>query len=223
MGELVAGLDGFKGKWVAVVLEDGRFREALLFDTLAEGCARLAEARAIGIDIPIGLPQKTAGRAAEKAARAMLGAARVPSVFPTYPCEVYACATLAEASRMAVSITGKRIGSTAFALKAKIQEAAAITDACLFEVHPEVSFAAMLRGPLLYAKRTWNGLGERRQLLMEQGILIPCVLNETRAGSAAPDDMLDAAAAAWTAWRKLKGDAKHLPAHEVGDEGMIWY
>lgn len=224
MGRLVAGLDGFKASWVAVLLDDGAFRDAVCFESLGQACARLCGVVAIAVDIPMGLPAGKAGRAAEEAARIMVGAARASSVFPTYPREVYEAPTREDATRMALALTGKGIGSTAFALKDKILEARAMSDPRVIEVHPEVCFAAMRGQPLAYAKRTWSGQGERRQLVIDHGIFLPCPVDEGGAGDAAPDDLLDAAAAAWTAWRHATGRAVHLPsAPPAGGEGVIWY
>lgn len=223
MGVLVAGLDGFKSKWVAVVLEEGVFREALLFACLGDACSHLAGASVLAADVPMGLPIGKVGRRAEDEARGFLGGDRASSVFPTYPREVYEAETREAASRIAQPL-GKGIGSTAFALRRKILEACAVADPRLIEVHPEVSFAEMSHGPLRYGKRTWNGQGERRQLLLDLGILVPCVLEGSEAGEAGPDDVLDAAAAAWTAWRKARGVARHFPNVAPSDgEGVIWY
>lgn len=224
MGSLVAGLDGFKDCWVAVLLDDGAFRDALCFESLGQACARLCGAATIAVDIPMGLPSGKAGRAAEEAARLMVGAARASSVFPTYPREVYEAPTREDATRLALALTGKGIGSTAFALKEKVLEARVTTDPRLIEVHPEVCFAAMRGEPLLYSKRTWNGHGERRRLLIDHGISLPHPLGGQGAGDAAPDDVLDAAAAAWTGWRHATGRAARLPSTPPPDgEGVIWY
>ena len=63
-------------------------------------------------------------------------------------------------------------------------------------------------------KKTWNGQMERRSLLEAQGIKIPGRLD--RAGSIPPDDVLDAAAAAWTAMRVSRGEAEVLPKSATG-------
>jgi predicted RNase H-like nuclease len=76
-------------------------------------------------------------------------------------------------------------------------------------VHPEVSFRALGGRPLPASKRTWAGQAARRGLLEGAGIRLPDQLG--RAGVAAPDDVLDAAAAAWSAHRIADGRAASLP------------
>lgn len=152
MGVVVAGLDGFKSKWVAVVLEDGVYREARVFGSLGDACSQWADAAVVAADVPMGLPIGKVGRRAEDDARGFLGRERASSVFPTYPREVYEAEAREAASRIAQPL-GKGIGSTAFALRRKILEACAVADPRLIEVHPEVSFAEMNHGPLRYGKR----------------------------------------------------------------------
>src|SRR5205823_2691454 len=79
----------------------------------------------------------------------------------------------------------------------------------IFEVHPEVSFAALAGRHLAHPKRSWNGQMERRRLLAEHGLEVP---DELAAGTASADDVLDAAVAAWSAERIARGEAKTLPA-----------
>ncbi len=78
--------------------------------------------------------------------------------------------------------------------------------------------------PMAHAKRTWNGMHERRAALATKGIRIPEAL-EGQAGLVAIDDVLDAAAAAWSADRLAAGQAIHLPDDEptrLGSPAWIW-
>ena len=84
----------------------------------------------------------------------------------------------------------------------------------VFEAHPEVSFGALAGAPMMYPKRTWNGLMERRRPARggrhrDPGSTCPDC-------DAAADDVLDAAAVAWTAARKARGAAISLPADPPG-------
>ena len=68
---------------------------------------------------------------------------------------------------------------------------------------------------------------QRRSLLAEQGVIIPDVL-EGAAGKLPPDDLLDAAAAAWTAHRFETGQAQSLGAPTPDGKpnrhaGRIWF
>ncbi|GIE10469.1 hypothetical protein Afe05nite_23090 [Paractinoplanes ferrugineus] len=92
-------------------------------------------------------------------------------------------------------------------------------------MHPELSFAALAGAPLPDSKRTWSGVHHRRRLLAEAGIHLPDDLG-TPGRQAAVDDILDAAAAAWSALRVANGTATSLPcppeAHADGWPAAIW-
>ena len=213
---LVAGVDACRSGWVAVVTDDGRFAESLLAPTFAGLLDALRGATEIGVDIPIGLPVD-GRRAADEAARAFVGPLR-SSVFRTPPRAALVAATYAEARRVLPSLSAQ-----SFALRQKILEVESCLQERVFEVHPEVSFAALAGRHLRESKRSWNGQMERRRLLCERGIELP---DELAAGRAGADDVLDAAAAAWTAGRKARGEALSLPADPPTDSGRavaIWY
>ena len=93
----------------------------------------------------------------------------------------------------------------------------------MIEVHPEVSFRAMFGAPIPYSKKTWNGQMQRRQLLANVGLELPEQI-EGDGGTVPVDDILDAAAAAWTARRWTNGEAESLPEGLAGRIGnTIWY
>jgi predicted RNase H-like nuclease len=79
----------------------------------------------------------------------------------------------------------------------------------VFEIHPEVSFRVMSDLPLL-PKKTWGGLQARLQRLAEQNIRLPADLGD--ANAVGIDDVVDAAAAAWSAARIALGSARTFPA-----------
>ncbi|WP_441248866.1 DUF429 domain-containing protein [Kitasatospora sp. McL0602] len=74
-------------------------------------------------------------------------------------------------------------------------------------------------------RESWAGQAARRALLAHAGIALPDDLGEV--GSVPPDDILDAAAAAWTAHRFLDGQAVSLPdppqLDARGRPVAIWY
>jgi predicted RNase H-like nuclease len=213
---LVAGVDACRGGWVAVLAEDGRFAASEFAPSFGELRPALEGAQAIGVDIPIGLPVEGL-READVAARKFVGPRR-SSVFPTPRRSALVAATYAEARRALPSLSAQ-----SFALRTKILEAERCLDERTFEVHPEVSFVALAGRHLRFAKRSWNGHMERRELLAGAGMELPA---ELAAGTAPVDDVLDAAAAAWSARRWLEGEARTLPDEppvQAGRPVAIWY
>jgi hypothetical protein len=81
----VAGADVWKGRWVVVVLDDGRFTRAFVAPTIEEAVAELADVAAIGIDMPIGLPAAGTRRPADLAAREFVGKRRNSVFFTPSP------------------------------------------------------------------------------------------------------------------------------------------
>jgi predicted RNase H-like nuclease len=226
MSDRVLGLDGFKERWLGVTLVEGRFHSAGVFRTISDALAQEPDASVVAIDIPIGLGDGN-GRRADHEAKAFIGG-RGNTVFLTFPEDVLSAATHAEANTRAQALTGKGISQQSYALRHKIREAAvaAASDSRLVEVHPEVSFRALAGAPLAFSKKTWNGVMERRDLLHAAGIDVPNSLLGD-AGTAPPDDVLDAAIAAWTARRVAQKTAGLLPASMVQTgarpTGVIWY
>ena len=185
-----------------------------------------------GIDMPLGL--LAAGwRDADVLARRALGRRGV-TVFAIPPRPVWECESYAEAGRLCRELTGQSFSVQAWGLRRKIAEADAFRRRAvaatpgglrLYEVHPELSFAALagealageaLAGaPLADSKHTPAGLAVRRGLLARAGIDVPL-----RVAGAAEDDLLDAAAVAWSARRIAAGQAVVLanPAQR-GDDG----
>jgi len=203
----VAGVDGCAAGWVAVVLVDGRFAEAQLrprFAALVEDAATV-----IGVDIPLGCC--TVPRAADVAARQLLGGRRA-SVFDPPPPDVLDAPDLATANRLARARHGRGVSAQAWSLRAKMLDVAPCWQAepsRIVEVHPEVSFRALAGAPLAHAKRSWAGHRDRVALLAGAGIVLPDDLGA--AGAAGLDDVLDAAVVAWSAARVASGTAVPVP------------
>ncbi|HEX6351324.1 MAG TPA: DUF429 domain-containing protein [Candidatus Dormibacteraeota bacterium] len=209
---LVVGVDRWAGRWVAVALRGGAFACASVFAAMPALLDAFADAAAIGVDIPIGLPL-SGRRACDVAAARLLGPRR-SSVFATPAREI-----LDQPFR-----AGLGVSAQAHALRGAITEVAPLAAAAagrVFEVHPEVSFLSMAGAPLPHRKKSWSGMWQRLRLLDAEGIRLPRRLGE--AGLAAADDLLDAAAAAWTAARYARGEARCLPDGATGGEPVIWY
>jgi len=227
---LVAGADVSKRKWVAVILDQGHFGHAVLARTLTELRELIAEVAVLAIDIPIGLPEgdEVWPRQADRDARAMVGP-RASSVFFAPPRPVFDAPDYPAASQLQRRLTGKGLSRQSWALRDKALETERFvhgTSSRVIEVHPEVSFRAMSGAPLGFSKRTWNGQHQRRKLLQDRGIVILDTL-DAPAGRVPPDDLLDAAAAAWSAHRYAMGKALALPEQPPsgtnGPTPRIWY
>jgi predicted RNase H-like nuclease len=207
----VAGVDGTKGGWVAVELAHGRFVRAQLIRPIETDFHGLADSEVIAIDVPIGFGPRTA----DVEARAFLvGAAS--TVFPTPP-------------REALEVPfgpGLGVSAQAHALGPRIIHVTRLAerDPRLREVHPEVSFRAMNDGrPLDHRKKSAGGVIERLRLLNRHKI----ELGDLAAAALAPiDDVLDAAAAAWSAHRIASSAARSLPDPPEERDAQriaIWY
>jgi predicted RNase H-like nuclease len=219
----VLGVDGVKARWVIVALVGGRFERAFVVDRLADLAGE--EAAAIGVDVPIGLVE-AGWREADLDARRLLGNRR-SSLFMTPP----RAAVRAQTFEAALATCRERTGGVglsiqAFGLFPKIveAEAARAADPRLFEAHPELSFRELGGGVMRYPKRSWNGMDERRRALYAAGIVLDEQLDGA-AGLVPPDDLLDAAAVAWTAHRLAAGRSIAVPGEPrvpAGTAGRIW-
>jgi predicted RNase H-like nuclease len=189
---------------------------------LGELISHTPNATCIAVDMPIGLPKVQ--READGLARAYVGARR-NSVFMTPPKKVLEALSYSEANTIASSGPGgKKISQQAWALRVNIAivEEFAANDPRIIEVHPEVSFRAMDSSELAYSKNSWNGQTLRREALAQQGIALPHHLED--AGAVPVADVLDAAAAAWSARRYAAEEACSLPENtRRGAREVIWY
>ena len=223
MAASVTGIDGCAGGWVAVTLSVDVDADAGAPPAISVTVARTLDglgldgAGVIGIDMPLGL--LTAGwRTADLLARRALGR-RGSSVFAIPPRPVWEQPAYANANQTCRELTGRGMSIQAWGLRGKLLEADAFRRAAappLYEVHPELSFAALGGGtPLADSKHTRTGLAIRRALLAQAGIVVP-----PRVPGAAEDDLLDAAAVAWSARRVAAGAAVTLsdPA-QLADDG----
>ena len=160
----------------------------------------------VGIDMPLGLLED-GWRVADFLARQALGR-RGSTVFAIPPRPVWQQPTYADANRMCRELTGKGLSAQTWGLRGKLLEADAYrrtSTARLHEVHPELSFAAIAGAPLAASKHTKAGLVIRRELLAQAGITLP-----PKVARAPENDLLDAAAVAWSARRIAAADAVTL-------------
>ena len=206
VGGSVTGVDGCPAGWVAVTL--GPLAVTV---TVAATLDLLPLSGVTGIDMPLGL-LGAGWREADLLARRALGRRGV-TVFAIPPRAVWECQSYAEANRRCRELTGQGFSVQAWGLRRKITEAdqfrrraaAGPHEVRLHEVHPELSFAALAGAPLPDSKHTPAGLSARRDLLARAGITLP-----VKIAGAAEDDLLDAAAVAWSALRIAAGTAMTL-------------
>lgn len=225
----VLGADVCPAGWIGVVLA----RESVRAIVHAEigGLVAMAAAdgplAAIALDIPIGLAD-SGPRQADLLARNAAGP-RYASVFLTPVRDALLAETYPAALALSRELTGRGISSQAYRLRAKILQVDRWRMqplACpVVEAHPELSFAAMAGAPLRDSKSTWAGAVRRRQLLAAQGIDLDGDLGLSGL-QVGVDDVLDAAAVAWTARRVAAGGASRMPAEPErfsdGVDCAIW-
>lgn len=217
----VMGVDACKKGWVGITSDlRGYFGSTIdQLVTIADADGRL---EVLAIDIPIGLPL-AGSRQADALARKLVGR-RAAAVFPTPSRAALLARSHAEGSAMNRSATGKGMTRQAYGLGQKILQVdqwVRAVDRLVIEVHPEVCFATMAGHPLAHPKSTWAGAQERRLLLASAGIKVPADIGNPGA-LAGVDDVLDAAAASWTARRYADGRAiSHPETPEQFDDGPL--
>lgn len=221
----VLGVDAASKVWVGVELVDGQFVRAVTVARLTD-LPDLADYAIIAVDIPLGLLDK-GFRLADTAARSLLGPRR-NSVFRTAPRPVLFADSHSAANILHRRLTGMGLSQQSFALGKRIVEAEALysdDSLPLFEVHPELSFTMMGDGPPKAGKKSWHGQRDRMARLQSAGIVIPAEIGV--AGQVGADDVLDAAAAAWSAHRIATKVARSVPdppqINERGQRLAIWY
>lgn len=202
----VVGVDGCKKGWVAATLVDAKLVELRVFADFAALIAAAGDARAIAVDIPIGLPER-GRRAVDELARARLRP-RQSTLFPMPAREVMAAPTYQAALTACAALGLPGLSKQAYALREKIFEVEAHRGRVpIFEIHPELCFQRMNSGTtLLSRKSSWAGAQERLGMLAQRGLVPPASFSG--ADRAAVDDVLDAIAAAWTADRIARGEAE---------------
>ncbi len=216
------GVDGARQGWVGVRWDAGSL-DAFLAPTLHELCERAGPVRVVAVDIPI-LLAADGRRRCDDLARPLLGPRRsslfIPPATAALDLDDYA-----EANAWSKEHVGRGLSKQAWMLAPKIREArtfAATHDVPLTETFPELSFRAMDGDrPLTHAKKSWTGLRHRLDLLEAVGIDLPADVGP--AGSVAADDLIDAAALAWSGRRIATDTAECLPPDPEPDEPTIWW
>ncbi|HYA68102.1 MAG TPA: DUF429 domain-containing protein [Acidimicrobiales bacterium] len=205
---MVAGIDGCRGGWVMVTVPaDGVGTISVERVVCLKHVMALLDSGELcvaAIDIPIGL-SKDGPRQCDVEARKMIGGRR-SSVFTTPVRAVLGSKTYAEANSVSRSVSGKGMSRQAYALLPKIYEADLLMtpdrQVQVVESHPEVCFTILAGTPMAHHKATAEGRSERLAALRT-------VYPDVDAHAAkpmvrvAPEDILDAFVAAWSARRWL--------------------
>ncbi len=236
----LAGVDGCRGGWFAVLLHLVHASPGLadlrlvLCRSFSELVTLPENPSPIALDTPIGLLDQAPprGRSCDRAARALLGRGRASSVF-TPPTRA---ALHARSYREAMRLNGAGMSKQAFHLMGKIREVDALMQPALqqriFEAHPELAFVALAGHPMRHNKKTPAGWREREALVApwfgDHFIEPQAVQKRYPRSQVALDDVLDAYALAITASRLHGGSAISLPGSEPERDGKglsmeIWY
>ncbi|MDB4737959.1 DUF429 domain-containing protein [Verrucomicrobiales bacterium] len=223
---IVVGVDGCKEGWVGVAIDkNGAFIGSFLSKLLKDIISHFSDASVIGVDMPLKLVNKPF-READQLVRKELGVKRGRSVFPAIP-NFMIDPKWIDLDPEDLNIESRKRFGCAFSrqtlnLKNKILEVNQCQSENLkiIEVHPEFCFMQMNDGmPQPCSKKTWNGMQQRLFLLKTKGIYLPSDLG-SNTGNISPDDIIDAAAGAWTAKRFSEGLA--VPHPEDPNAPQIW-
>lgn len=233
----VAGVDGCRGGWLAVIREisDASASTLHLCGTFEDVLALPQAPQIIAVDIPIGLPERAikGGRACDNAARAVLGG-RQSSVFSVPARASVACDDYRKACAVAYqnSEPPRMISKQAFNLFGKIREVDQLMTPELqervVECHPELAFWVLNgRQALDLPKKVKSrpnppGLELRRDLLKLAGYpaaFLVAGLSDAGilARDAGSDDFLDAATNASAAARIALGRGVCFPDQPARD------
>ncbi len=208
---MLAGVDGYKKRWVAALADEDGATRLELVDSFVNLIER-AELELIVIDVPIGLPE-LGPRRCDPLARQVIGPRR-NSVFPAPIRPMLGARTYEEACDRRRQVEAKGCSKQLFAILPLIggvdkQMSPALQDR-IREGHPELSFTALGGQPMQAHKAKPEGQTQRRELLqhkfpdMEQAIL------QFRRPDAITD-ILDAYVLLWSAQRLVRGEGKTLP------------
>jgi predicted RNase H-like nuclease len=203
----VAGVDGCRGGWV-VAHADG-------CELVSAFAPLLDRFDVLGVDMPIGLPERW-GRSADAQARRFL-APRGSTVFPVPPRALLDHDDYALANATSRESFGQGLTRQTFHLFPKLRELDALMTPAIaervVEIHPECAFAR-LGGHPLPPKRSGAGRAERRRLL-------EAVFGSLARPTRVPEhDVLDAYAVLWSAHRFANGVADVFGAEERDAKGL---
>lgn len=235
----VSGVDGCKGGWFVITTSITnenyqtpvrcvlKLKSFLVRSFFTEVLSETTDCKLVCADIPIGLSNDRKQRECDVAARKVLHRPRSSSVFPT---PVRACLSANDyktASKICFEHSGKKLNKQSFFLLDKIRQVDDLMTLVLQrrvrEIHPEVSFWALNnKKAMQYNKKSLAGRRERMKVLSTVFSDIEKIVAKAREPrQVAPDDILDALVAAWTAGQTVMGRAGTLPQNpELDSKGL---
>jgi predicted RNase H-like nuclease len=237
IGLTVAGADGCKAGWIAVIARPDMQPETCVFPAFADFLSVLPDDAVVAVDMPIGLPDfsRRGGRGPEALVRPLLGE-RQSSVFSIASrAAVYAdespfssLEAWYDAHRRSSEIAlqtsdpPRKISIQAFGIFSKIREIDGLLrvrpelQSRVSESHPEVAFwrlngdKAMSLPKKVKGRVNPAGMEERKALLARHGVP-RSFLDQPPPRGAASDDFLDATAMCLVAGRIARGEAISFP------------
>ncbi|KGF66859.1 hypothetical protein LL06_25705 [Hoeflea sp. BAL378] len=228
----LAGVDGCRAGWIALVRAPGDTRPRLMVRArFADLVDELGPGAILAVDMPMGLPARISGpgRGPEQAIRRYLGA-RQSSVFCIPARAAVEAPTYLEACALALETSGppRKVSKQAFFLFGKILEIDRMLRADpglrdrIFECHPEFAFcrlnsmAAMATPKKIRGAVNPAGIAERIAVLVRHGIE-PGIFADGPPRGAAMDDLVDAAVNLVMAGRHAAGLTTPFPADPARD------
>lgn len=224
---MIAGVDGYKGGWIATIQGNDDKAHVEYFPTFSD-LAKKTDLNLIVIDIPIGLPQPGSPRRADIEVRKLLRQ-RGCCVFPAPIRPLLKCHTQAQATTEGRQLEGKGCPIMLWCIIPKIKEVDSLMrtqaglKARVKEGHPEVTFAVMNGDqPIPVSKHKREGQQIRLELLREWFGDRP--RDDCHAKPGAREDIIDAYAMLWTARRFVNdsGRVRRFPDGEapIDSEGL---
>ena len=232
------GVDSCRGSWFSAGLDQKGY-DLGIFSGFAELLAYYKDAELILVGIPIGLPEGKCGRKCDSEARRKLGYPRQLSVIPT-PTRLTAYVAaepphdIQLARDVERQISGKGLSPLSFAIAPKIAEVDSVLLSSdrkakpeVREVHPELCFWALNGGQPMKSKKKGKE-GEEERLNVLRKILPPANVDDVYIDACskfcgknvAKDDILDALAAAVTAWKGY-GHLQTVPTNPPKDRKWL--
>ena len=237
---MIVGIDGCPSGWICAL---GTIEENQIVKLKMQFVLHPSEiwqqyvVQKMCIDMPIGLPKysKKGGRLIDTQARKILGKGGSSRVFSPPIRQVLYCSDYKEALQKSKETPPDGVGLSkqSFYLLPKIRQIDEWLrkdlklQKYIFETHPELSFWAMGE-QTAPSKHTTEGKEFRIQLLTQAGIWDESFFDiiekeRKRANTISKDDVLDALACMWSAYRCLQGVEQNIGKDEglCDDEGLL--